>query len=348
MFPELLLARAIGGYAPPVSAAAPAPSAGAHLHDHAVNLYDDEVDLVRAVALHVLDGGLTLGQRIVVIATPPHRAAIDEALIARGADPAEMRANGEYLALDAAETLAAFMVDGMPDPALFVQTIEGGLRRVSGDGRPPRLYGEMVALLWDEGNVAAAIALESLWNDLAGEHDFSLLCGYPMAALEKHPDLSAVRDVCRVHTGLVPPRRYRARTSRPLVTADVEERTEVFLRVPEAVGGVRRWLRSTLAQWGEHRLVDDAIVVVSELATNAIRHADSPFRVTITRHGLGSGSLVRLTVEDLSIAQPALNASEHEQLGGRGVHLVAQLANRWGVDGHAAGKTVWAEFDCRT
>ena len=348
MFPELLLAQAIGGYASPVSATDPALVRGPHLHDHAVNLYDDEVDLVRAVALHVLDGGLTLGQRIVVIATPEHRAAIDEALVARGADPAEMRAAGEYLALDAAETLAAFMVDGMPDPSLFVQTIEGGLLRVAGDGRPPRLYGEMVALLWDEGNVGAAIALESLWNDLAAHHDFSLLCGYPMGALAKHPDLSAVRDVCRVHTGLVPPRRYRVPAPQLPVAAEVQERSEVFLRVPEAVGAVRRWLRSTLAQWGERRLVDDASVVVSELATNAIRHADSPFRVTVVRHRGDSGSLVRLTVEDLSIEQPALNADEHEGLGGRGVHLVAQLATRWGVDGHPAGKTVWAEFVSRT
>ena len=86
-------------------------------------------------------------------------------------------------------------------------------------------------------------------------------------------------------------------------------------------------------------------MVVSELATNAIRHADSPFRVTVTRVEHGSGRLVRLSVEDLSVGRPALNEAETEQLGGRGVHLVAQLAARWGVDGHAAGKTVWAEFD---
>jgi anti-sigma regulatory factor (Ser/Thr protein kinase) len=310
-----------------------------------VNLYDDDVDLVRAVALHVLDGGLTLGQRIIVVATPEHRTAIDAALVARGADPDELRRQGDYLSLDAADTLARFMVDGRPDPVLFVKTIMGAFEAVTADGRPPRVYGEMVAVLWDAGNVAAAIELESLWNDLADERDFSLLCGYPMAALERHPDLSAVRDVCQLHTGLVPPRRYRSLLSLPPAAADVQERSEVFLSVPEAVGGVRRWLRGALVQWGEGGLVDDASVVVSELATNAIRHADSPFRVTATRVEHASGRMVRLAVEDLSVGRPALNEAETEQVGGRGVHLVAQLAARWGVDGHTAGKTVWAEFD---
>ena len=187
----------------------------------------------------------------------------------------------------------------------------------------------MVAVLWDAGNVAAAIELESLWNDLAAEHDFSLLCGYPMAALERHPDLSAVRDVCQLHTGLVPPRRYRALPSQPPTAADVQERSEVFLSVPEAVGGVRRWLRNTLVHWGEHRLVDDASVVVSELATNAIRHADSPFRVTVTRVEHGSGRWVRLAVEDLSV-RPAF-AQRGRDRAARGA---------WGAPGRPARRAL--------
>ena len=339
MVPELLIASAISGSPAPVS-----PPAGAvrdHLHDHAVNLYDDEVDLITAVALHVLDGGLTLGQRIIIVATPEHRAAIDEALVARGANPTELRRAGEYVSLDAAETLARFLVDGSPDPDLFVATITQALESVSGDGRPPRVYGEMVALLWDEGNVTAALELETLWNDLAAQHDFSLLCGYPMAALERHEDLSAVHDVCRLHTGVVPPRRYRSKLRPAPHLGDVLERTEVFLSIPEAVGGVRRWLRATLRRWGEQALVEDANVVASELATNAIRHAHSPFRVTLTRLAADE---VRLAVEDLSVGQPALNSRSTEDLGGRGVHLVAQLATRWGVEPGESGKTVWAEF----
>jgi len=346
MMPELLLADAVGGDALPTPRSCP-PQATGQRHDHQVNLYDDERDLIRAVALHVLAGGLTLGQRIIVVATPAHRSAIDDALLARGADPDQLRCSGQYLALDAAETLALFMRDGVPDPQLFVQTISGAFASVSGDDRPPRVYGEMVALLWDEGNVTAAIALESLWNDRATEHDFSLLCGYPMAALGQHDDLGAIRDVCRLHTGLVPPRRYRAHLNAAPFEGEVLERTEIFLRVPEAVGGVRRWLRATLRHWDEHGLIDDAGVVASELATNAIRHADSPFRVTVSRISTDEGRMLRLSFDDLSDGWPALDSTEHEQLGGRGVHLIAQLAWRWGVENRPSGKTVWAEFRAR-
>jgi hypothetical protein len=57
---------------------------------------------------------------------------------------------------------------------------------------------------------------------------------------------------------------------------------------------------------------------------------------------------VRLAVQDLSAGHPALNDKSTEELGGRGVHLVAQLASRWGVDTSAGGKTVWAEFAPRS
>lgn len=351
MLPDVLIADAISGYAAPDTrgsgSAAGAVEDQPHLHDHAVNLYDDDVDLINAVALHILDGSLTLGQRMIVVATPEHRQAIDDALVARGADPAELRRLGEYLSLDAAEVLDRFMVDGSPDPARFQRTLTELVTSVSGDGRPPRIYGEMVAVLWDQGNVAAALDLESMWNDVAADLEFSLLCGYPMSALERHADLEAIRDVCRLHTGLVPPRRYRGPGHAELPAVDVLERAEVFLRVPEAVGGVRKWLRATLAAWDEHDLIDDANVVASELATNAIRHAESPFRVTATRITTEEGRMIRLSFDDLSDGRPALNDADHDQLGGRGVHLVAQLAWRWGVDSAGGGKTVWAEFKAR-
>jgi anti-sigma regulatory factor (Ser/Thr protein kinase) len=337
MSPEVLIAEAIAYDGAPVTAA----------HEHAATLYDDESDLIAAVAAHLLNGGHQDGQRILVVATPEHRASLGEALIERGADPAGMRRSGDYLALDTAELLSRFMINGAPDAARFTESIRQALAAVSGDGRPPRVYGELVAVLWDEGNVTAAIEVETLWNELAAHHSFSLLCGYPMAALERHAELEAIRDVCRLHTTLVPPRRYRGYAQAESPSVDVVERSEVFLRVPEAVGGVRKWLRATFAAWDEHDLIDDASVVASELATNAIRHAQSPFRVTATRITTDDGRMVRLSFDDLSLGHPALNDTEHEQVGGRGVHLVAQLAWRWGVDSTPGGKTVWAEFRAR-
>ncbi|MDP8931195.1 MAG: MEDS domain-containing protein [Actinomycetota bacterium] len=57
-------------------------------------------------------------------------------------------------------------------------------------GRDVRIYGEMVALLWEEGNILAAMALEDLWNQFAGSRAFSLMCAYPMNACHSHHRIS--------------------------------------------------------------------------------------------------------------------------------------------------------------
>lgn len=63
-----------------------------------------------------------------------------------------------------------------------------------------RIYGEMVAVLWDEGNVAAAIALEDLWNDLATRYPFSLFCAYPMRAFDTDASIEGYRTICGQHS----------------------------------------------------------------------------------------------------------------------------------------------------
>lgn len=82
-------------------------------------------------------------------------------------------------ALDSSETLASFMVNGIPDPVRFGAAVGQLLSRAAENAQYMRIYGEMVAELWDEGNVVGAIALEDLWNNLATRYPFSLLCGYP-------------------------------------------------------------------------------------------------------------------------------------------------------------------------
>ena len=308
-------------------------------HRHAVALYDGEQELVAAVATHLADA-VAVGHPMVVVATPEHGSALNHELLARGIDPLSLTGSGALVVLDAAETLATFMVEGAPDPLRFAESIGGLLKGLGGDG-PVTVYGEMVALLWDQDNAAGALALERLWNDLARELDFDLLCGYPMSAIEAHPDLHEVDQVCLLHTGLLPPRRYASRRGTWLGSERGDERAEVFLSLPEAVTGVRRWLRSTLIEWGLTALVDDVSVVASELATNAVRHADSPFRASIS---MVAADRIRVSFEDLADGHPALNSAEHSEVGGRGVHLVAQLAQCWGVEGHAGGKVVWAEF----
>jgi anti-sigma regulatory factor (Ser/Thr protein kinase) len=81
-------------------------------------------------------------------------------------------------------------------------------------------------------------------------------------------------------------------------------------------------------------------VVVSELATNAVVHARSPFSVAARRQSSG----VRLSVQDLSTAEPVIRSYTPMAPSGRGLQLVADLTSNWGVETTSAGKTVWAEL----
>ncbi len=97
----------------------------------------------------------------------------------------------------------------------------------------------------------------------------------------------------------------------------------------------------------DHRfldLVEDVGLVVSELATNAIRHAKTPFTVTLER----ADQSVLLTVTDGSPAPPVHRATDLLDTGGRGLSIVDLVSGDWGVIRHRGeGKSVWASFDLR-
>jgi anti-sigma regulatory factor (Ser/Thr protein kinase) len=89
------------------------------------------------------------------------------------------------------------------------------------------------------------------------------------------------------------------------------------------------------------RLVDDVQLVTTELVTNAMRHAQTPFTV-ILREFKGT---VRLEVLDGCPVQPILVVAGSEDDGGRGISIVDAVSREWGVTSRgAAGKSVWAEF----
>ena len=162
-----------GSFAPPVDWAAVGET------EHVVQFYESDVFLIDSVSRFV-GGALTAREGSLVIATEDHRQAIHKKLVACGIDVAEAVANGRFVMLDAAETLATFMIDGAPDPHRFAEFIGNVVARVAEGGKRVRAFGEMVALLWAKGNRSAAIRLEELWNELAKTHRFALLCGYPI------------------------------------------------------------------------------------------------------------------------------------------------------------------------
>ena len=170
---------------------------------HAVKFYESPESLCHIVA-EFLGEGLIERQPALAIATPEHREGILAGLRARHLDVDSLQAAGDLLLIDVAELLASFMVDGMPDAALFtsaathaIETVRRGRKDVT-----IRAYGEMVDVLWKAGQDAAAIRVELLWNKLATTDDFDLLCGYSMGTFYKGADLNAIE---RQHSHVVSP-----------------------------------------------------------------------------------------------------------------------------------------------
>lgn len=165
---------------------------------HAVKFYEDADSLCRLVA-EFLGEGFVIGQPAIVIARPAHRAGIERELHARGFDVERQQANVGLLFVDAEQAVAGIMVEGMPGPREFGQTILPLIKQASRQQKDcvVRAYGEMVDVLWQAGQTAAAMRLEMLWNKLAETHRFSLLCGYSMGHFYKN---AAVGNICGQHT----------------------------------------------------------------------------------------------------------------------------------------------------
>lgn len=304
-------------------------------HHHSVSFYDHDHEVVELVAHFAVDA-LKLDERVVIVATPAHRSGIDELLALLDVDAAHERATGRLVMLDAATTLATFLVDGAPDRDLFADTIGGVLDRASAGGSTVRVFGEMVGLLWEAGNVTGALELETLWNDLIELRRFQLLCAYSTASMAT-ARLADLGGVCARHTRLLPPSSYEAgghgETSDPQLS-------RVFLPVPEAVAAVRHFVTRILERWQEGGLASDAALVASELATNAVLHADSPFRVSVDR----SIGVVCIAIQDVHLGRAEQQQSVAGAVSGRGMAIVEAVARRWGCDALPGGKVVWAEL----
>jgi hypothetical protein len=176
----------------------PSPAEGGAVHRHLVEFYEDEASLAGAVTRFLAPATAELGTALVV-ATPAHRAAFERALAASGVDVVGTVAAGRYLTFDAAELLSTFMVDGAPDEAAFRREVGGLVERLTAGGHSLRIYGEMVALLWQGGDVASAVALEDHWNGLRAMYDFDLLCAYSMSSFDNEEEALAFRRVCEQH-----------------------------------------------------------------------------------------------------------------------------------------------------
>ena len=168
------------------------------LTDHFVQFYENDAFLADSVAAFI-GGAIAAGHGAVIIATPEHRRAIFDVMASRGINCSAAIGHGDCVALDAAETLATFMVNGSPVPRLFRENVGKLIARLTRQDRPVRAFGEMVALLAADGNRDGAVELEDLWNELGKEFNFSLFCAYPIDEFSGEGDAAAFSRICGRH-----------------------------------------------------------------------------------------------------------------------------------------------------
>jgi signal transduction histidine kinase len=188
------------------------PNWSNHNHnDHVVHFYTDEDFLLDPLSRFV-GTALGAGDGAVVIATQSHLRALVERLEANGLDSECAVKQGRFVMLEAGETLAQFMIDGMPDASLFASVVGSVIADIkkSLKGEAPHIaaFGEMVALLWKDENPKAAIRLEQLWNALAEVHQFSLHCAYPMNGFDLEEHSEPFQQICAEHAAVIPDESY--------------------------------------------------------------------------------------------------------------------------------------------
>ncbi|MFG3203905.1 SpoIIE family protein phosphatase [Streptomyces sp. NPDC048192] len=155
-------------------------------------------------------------------------------------------------------------------------------------------------------------------------------------------------------TGELMPQQRREPPGHPL-SVDNRPRSSVitaraaatFEPVGRSVATARSFVRDTLQGWGFADIVDDAVVLTSELVTNAVVHAGTHAEVLCLRTEDG----VRIEVSDrypereVPLQHSAVSMGSPDREGGRGLQLCAALATRWGVDYTPTHKNVWFQLN---
>ena len=108
-----------------------------------------------------------------------------------------------------------------------------------------------------------------------------------------------------------------------------------------SVADARRFVKEQLRLWGIDGPIDDALLVVSELAANALTHAHSSYRIRLSATAMA----LRIEVDDAGAGTPEPQPLTEDEEHGRGLHLVDALAASWGMEAaETGGKRVWAEL----
>jgi MEDS: MEthanogen/methylotroph, DcmR Sensory domain len=170
---------------------------------HDVGFYSDDAGLLHDLTQFV-GNALKAGNAAIVVATESRRDGLLSRLQAYGLGTAMEQ--GRYIALDAADALQTFMLDGMPDSGRFLKVlgnlIATAAKAAQGERSRVAIFGEMCHLLWAQGNAEAAIQVEKLGNQLVKAYDVDILCGYSLSRVQGGMASHIYQRVCAEHSSV--------------------------------------------------------------------------------------------------------------------------------------------------
>jgi hypothetical protein len=183
--------------------------ASAGPRDHIVQLYQDQQFLNRAVCRFAA-GAIANGEGVILVPTAAHWEAFRPRLEAEGVDVKAAQGNGQLTIVDADELLPRFMKDAMPDAPVFLGLAADVIARARGEGRYPKVrwWGEMVNVLWEQGNVAASMSLEDQFDRLAHHHEIAIFCSFIMDNFDSEVQSRLLPRLGQNHSHLIPVEDY--------------------------------------------------------------------------------------------------------------------------------------------
>jgi hypothetical protein len=205
---------------------------------HIVQLYQDE-DFYGEAVSHFAAEGLVRGESIILVATQPNWKNISARLRAKGLDLEELFRQGQLTLLDAQATLPKFMAGNLPDGGVFKPLAKQTIAKARAGGKFPRVrwWGEMVNVLYVEGNKQGSHRLEEFFDEVAHEESIAIFCSFLMDKFDPKVYDEAFGNVCSTHSHVIPTDDY------------ARHRITVNRAIADVVGEIRGPLLQSLVSW---------------------------------------------------------------------------------------------------
>ena len=207
---------------------------------HIVQLYQDD-DFYGEAISHFTAEGLVRDESVILVATKPHWENISCRLRSKGFDTAELFRRGQLTLLDAQDTLSRVMKGNLPDANLFKPLARQTIAKARAGGKFPRVrwWGEMVNVLYVEGNPQGSNRLEQFFDEVAHEESIPVFCSFLMDKFDPKIYDEAFGNVCSTHSHVIPADDY------------ARHRLIVNRAIAEVIGEIRGPLLQSLITWSD-------------------------------------------------------------------------------------------------